>query len=432
VVTGVTLGVFLAGITRRRTTPVTATDHDLSDLLAALQAGDLSDPIRSSLEWVLQQLIEAEATAFIGAAPHERTATRTTQRNGHRPRLVSTTAGDVELKIPKLRTGSFFPSLLERRRRIDRALFAVVMEAYVHGVSTRKVDDLVQALGVGTGISKSEVSRICSQLDGDLEAFRNRPLDHVEFPYVFADATYIKGRVDGRVVSRAVVIATGVTATGDREVLGIAVGDSEDGAFWTAFLQGLRARGLAGVKLVISDHHLGLKAAIASVFIGSSWQRCRVHFMRNVLARVPKGSAEMVAAAVRTIFAQPDATHVRSQLAEVQRMLADRFPDIALMLGDAAEDLLAFTSFPQAHWRKVWSTNPLERVNGEIKRRTNVVGIFPNDTAVLRLVTAVIVEQHDEWAVAERRYLSEDSMAKLYAEPVVDPLIEEVPLAITA
>jgi putative transposase len=411
---------------------VALTESDLSDLLAALKAGEMTDTIRTSLEWLLQQLIEAEATAFIGAAPHERTETRTTQRNGHRPRLLSTKAGDLELKIPKLREGSFFPSLLERRRRIDRALFAVVMEAYVHGISTRKVDDLVQALGVGSGISKSEVSRICSQLDGDLDAFRNRPLDHVEFPYVFADATYIKGRVNGRVVSRAVVIATGVTRTGDREVLGVAVGDSEDGAFWTAFLQGLRARGLGGVQLVISDHHLGLKAAIASVFIGAAWQRCRVHFMRNVLARVPKASAEMVAAAVRTIFAQPDATHVRSQLGEVVRMLEDRFPDIADMLTDAAEDLLAFTSFPQAHWRKVWSTNPLERVNGEIKRRTNVVGIFPNDASVARLVTAVVLETHDEWAVAERRYLSEESMAKLYAAPIVETLIEEAPLAVTA
>lgn len=254
------------------------TESDLSDLLAALRAGEMTDPIRTSLEWILQQLIEAEATAFIGAAPHERAESRTTQRNGHRPRLLSTKAGDLELKIPKLRQGSFFPSLLERRRRIDRALFAVVMEAYVHGISTRKVDDLVAALGVGTGISKSEVSRICAQLDGDLEAFRNRPLDHVEFPYVFADATYLKGRVDGRVVSRAVVIATGVTRTGDREVLGVAVGDSEDGAFWTAFFQGLRARGLSGVKLVISDHHLGLKAAIASVFIGAAWQRSSVHY----------------------------------------------------------------------------------------------------------------------------------------------------------
>lgn len=408
------------------------TDSDLSELLAALKAGEMTDTIRTSLEWILQQLIEAEATAFIGAGPHERSDTRSTQRNGHRPRLLSTKAGDLELKIPKLREGSFFPSLLERRRRIDRALFAVVMEAYVHGISTRKVDDLVQALGVGSGISKSEVSRICAQLDGDLDAFRNRPLDHVEFPYVFADATYIKGRVNGRVVSRAVVIATGVTRTGDREVLGVAVGDSEDGAFWTAFLQGLRARGLHGVQLVISDHHLGLKAAIASVFIGSAWQRCRVHFMRNVLSRVPKASAEMVAAAVRTIFAQPDEHHVRSQLGEVVRMLEDRFPDIAAMLDDAAEDLLAFTAFPQAHWRKIWSTNPLERVNGEIKRRTNVVGIFPNDASVARLVTAVVLETHDEWAVAERRYLSEQSMAKLYAQPVAETLIEEAPLAVTA
>src|SRR4051794_8975983 len=392
----------------------------------------MTDTIRMSLEWILQQLIEAEATAFIGAAPHERTDTRTTQRNGHRPRLLSTAAGDVELKIPKLRHGSFFPSLLERRRRIDRALFAVVMEAWVHGVSTRKVDDLVAALGVGTGISKSEVSRICAELDRDLDAFRNRPLDHVEFPYVFADATYVKGRVNGRVVSRAVVVATGVTATGDREVLGIEVGDSESGAFWTSFFQGLRARGLGGVHLVISDHHLGLKAAIASVFVGSAWQRCRVHFMRNVLARVPKASVEMVAAAIRTIFAQPDAEHVRAQLAEITKMLTPKFPDVATMVGDAAEDLLAFTTFPQAHWRKIWSTNPLERLNGEIKRRTNVVGIFPNDASVARLVTAVVVETHDEWAVAERRYLSEGSMAKLYATTDPEPPAKEAPLAVTA
>ena len=406
------------------------TESDLSELLAALKAGEMTDHIRTSLEWILQQLIEAEATAVIGARPHERTDTRTAQRNGHRHRLLSTTAGDLDLKIPKLREGSFFPSLLERRRRIDRALFAVVMEAYVHGISTRKVDDLVAALGVASGISRTEVSRICAELDRDLDAFRNRSLDHVEFPYVFADATYVKGRVNGRVVSRAVVVATGVTATGDREVLGVAVGDSEDGAFWTAFLQSLRARGLGGVQLVISDHHLGLKAAIASVFIGSAWQRCRVHFMRNVLSRVPKASAEMVAAAVRTVFAQPDAGHVRSQLAEVTAMLRPQFPDVAVMLTDAAEDLLAFTSFPQAHWRKIWSTNPLERLNGEIKRRTNVVGIFPNDASVARLVTAVVVEAHDEWAVAERRYLSEESMAKLHA--AAEPINEEAPLAVTA
>jgi transposase-like protein len=305
------------------------------------------------------------------------------------------------------------------------------MEAYVHGVSTRKVDDLVAALGLQAGISKSEVSRICKELDKDMDAFRSRSLAHVEFPYVFADATYVKGRVNGRVVSRAVVVATGVSATGDREVLGVDVGDSEDGAFWAAFFKGLRARGLSGVQLVISDHHLGLKEAIASVFVGSAWQRCRVHFMRNVLSKVPKASAEMVAAAVRTIFAQPDAAHVHAQLDEVARMLAPQFPEVASMLGDAREDLLAFAAFPQAHWRKVWSTNPLERVNGEIKRRTNVVGIFPNDAAIVRLVTAVCVETHDEWAVAERRYLSEESMAKLYAPP--EPaLSEEEPLAITA
>ena len=405
------------------------TDSDLSELLAALKAGEMTDTIRTSLEWILQQLIEAEATAVIGAGPHERSETRTTQRNGHRPKLISTAAGDVELAIPKLRRGSFFPSLLERRRRIDRALYAVVMEAYVHGISTRKVDDLVKALGAASGISKSEVSRICAELDRDLDAFRARPLDHIGFPYVFVDATYLKGRVRGRVVSRAVVIATGVTATGDREVLGVDVGDSEDGAFWTAFLRGLRARGLGGVQLVISDHHLGLKTAISAVFVGAAWQRCRVHFMRNVLARVPKASAEMVAAAIRTIFAQPDGDHVRTQLDEVSRMLEGQFPDVAEMLRDATEDLLAFTGFPPAHWRKIWSTNPLERINGEIKRRTNVVGIFPNDPAIVRLVTAVLVETHDEWAVAERRYLSEESMAKL-AEPVATA--EEAPLAITA
>jgi putative transposase len=408
---------------------VTLTDHDLSELLAALKAGELSDPIRTSLEWVLQQLIEAEATAFIGAAPFERSEGRTNQRNGHRPRLLSTPAGDVELEIPKLRQGSFFPSLLERRRRIDRALFAVVMEAYVHGVSTRKVDDLVKALGASSGISKSEVSRICSELDRDLKAFRDRPLDHAKFVYVFCDATYVKGRVRGRVVSRAVVIATGVTSTGDREVLGIDVGDSEDGAFWTAFLKGLRARGLHGVLLVISDHHLGLKEAIEAVFIGAAWQRCRVHFMRNVLSKVPKASAEMVAAAIRTIFAQPDPAHVRAQLDEVARMLDAKFGDVADMLRDATEDLLAFSNLPVAHWRKIWSTNPLERINGEIKRRTNVVGIFPNDASILRLVSAVLVETHDEWAVSERRYLSEESMAKI-GEPVVT--VEDVPLAITA
>ncbi|HEV2361344.1 MAG TPA: IS256 family transposase [Acidimicrobiales bacterium] len=392
---------------------MTLTDSDLSELLAALKAGEFTERIRLSLEWILQQLIEAEATAVIGASPYERSEDRLAQRNGRRPRLLTTPAGDLELSIPKLREGSFFPSLLERRRRIDRALYAVLMEAYVHGVSTRKVDDLVKALRAASGISKSEVSRICAGLDRELDEFRQRPLSHAAFPYVFADATYVKGRVRGRVVSRAEVVATGVTATGDREVLGVEVGDSEDAAFWTAFFKGLRALGLSGIELVISDHHLGLKAAIGAVFIGAAWQRCRVHFMRNVLAKVPKASAEMVAAAIRTIFAQPDAAHVRSQLDEITAMLTGQFPDVATMLADAAEDLLAFSAFPQAHWRKVWSTNPLERVNGEIKRRSNVVGIFPNDAAIARLVTAVVVETHDEWAVAERHYLSEESMAQV-------------------
>ena len=408
---------------------MTLTESDLSTLLAAVKAGEMTDTVRTSLTWVLQALIEAELTSTIGAGPGEHSASRTALRNGHRPKLISTAAGDIELEIPKLRTGSFFPSLLERRRRIDRALFAVVMEAWVHGVSTRKVDDLVKALGAASGISKSEVSRICAELDRDLEAFRTRRLDST-FPYVFADATYVKARVAGRVVSRAVVVATGVTATGDREVLGVEVGDSEDGAFWTGFFRSLRARGLTGVQLVISDHHLGLKQAIGAVFVGSAWQRCRVHFMRNVLSRVPKASAEMVAASIRTVFAQPDGSHVRSQLTEIAGMLHPQFPDVAAMLVDASEDLLAFTHFPVAHWRKIWSTNPLERLNAEIKRRTNVVGIFPNDPSVLRLITAVIVDTHDEWQVTERRYLSEESMAKLHT-PSPEP-ITEAPLAVTA
>jgi putative transposase len=385
----------------------------LNELLDALRAGGDLDVIRQALTLVLQALIEAEAAQQIGASRYERTETRTTHRNGTRTRLLSTKAGDVELRIPKLREGSFFPALLEPRRRIDRALLAVVMEAYVHGTSTRKVDDLVKALGVDAGISKSEVSRICAELDAEVAAFGSRSLSHTAFPYLFVDATYLKARVDGRVVSRAVVIATGVTADGGREVLGLDVGDSEDGAFWTAFLRSLRARGLGGVQLVISDAHTGLTQAISAVMAGAAWQRCRVHFLRNVLARVPRGSAEMVAAAIRTIFAQPTGAEVTEQLDKVAAMLQPKFPTVATMLADAKEDLTAFASFPPAHWTKVWSTNPLERVNKEVKRRTNVVGIFPDDAAVLRLAGAVLIEAHDEWQVAERRYLSEGSMAKL-------------------
>ena len=398
----------------------------IADLLEALRAGGDLDIIRQGLALVLQALIEAEAAEQIGAGRYERSTSRTTHRNGSRSRLLSTKAGDVELRIPKLREGSFFPALLEPRRRIDRALLAVVMEAYVHGTSTRKVDDLVKALGVDAGISKSEVSRICGELDGEVAAFRSRSLAHTAFAYLFLDATYLKARVDGRVVSRAVVIATAVTADGGREVLGLDVGDSEDGAFWTAFLRSLKARGLAGVQLVVSDAHTGLKQAVAAVMAGAAWQRCRVHFLRNVLARVPKGSAEMVAAAIRTIFAQPTGAEVIEQLDKVAAMLAAKFPAVARMLADAKADLTAFASFPAAHWTKIWSTNPLERVNKEIKRRTNVVGIFPDDAAVLRLAGAVLIEAHDEWQVAERRYLSEGSMAKLTQTSDDDPQPKEV------
>ena len=287
------------------------------------------------------------------------------------------------------------------------------MEAYVHGVSTRKVDDLVQALGLQAGISKSEVSRICAELDESLDVFRQRSLAHTGVPYVVLVATYLKGRSGGAVTARAVVVATGVTQGGDREVLGLAVGDSEDGAFWTEFLRSLRARGLGGVRLVVSDAHLGIREAVATVMLGTAWQRCRVHFVRNVLARVPRGSAEMVAAAVRTIFAQPDADAVAEQFERIAEMLGRQFPDVATTLRDARHDLLAFSVFPVAHWRKLWSTNPIERLHREIKRRTDVVGVFPNDAAIDRLVTAVVVEQHEEWQVAERRYLSEGSMAEL-------------------
>ncbi len=387
----------------------------LLDLLTALKDTEVSDRVRVATEHLYQELIDAEATALIGAGPWQHTPERTTQRNGSRPRVLTTTAGDLDLRIPKLRTGSFFPSLLERRRRVDQALFAVVMEAYLHGVSTRKVDDLVKALGADSGISKSEVSRICAGLDEEVAAFRDRSLAEAGFPYVYLDATYCKARVGHRVVSQAVVIATGVRADGNREVLGFDVGDSENGAFWTSFLRSLKARGLTGVQLVVSDAHEGLKTAIASVLLGSCWQRCRVHFTRNVLDAVAKSNAEMVAAAIRTIFAQPDAAHVGEQFEVIATMLARSHPKVAAMMADAREDLLAFTGFPVAHWKKIWSTNPLERLNKEVKRRTDVVGVFPNPAALLRLAGAVLVEAHDEWAATDRRYLSENSMAQLAA-----------------
>ena len=392
---------------------MTHQEFDLSAFTNRVHERPDLDLVREMVTFLYQALIDQEATDHIGAEPHERSLTRTTRRNGSRPRRVSSKAGDLSLKIPKIRKGSFFPSILERRRRIDEALYAVVIEAYVHGVSTRKVDDLVHALGVDAGISKSEVSRICAAMDEELEAFRTRSLSDTTYPYVFLDATYIKGRVNNRVVSRAVVVAMGVTKEGNREILGLSIGDSEDKVFWTEFLQSLRARGLTGVELVISDAHLGLKAAICEVLVGSAWQRCRVHFMRNELVRVPKAHGQMVSAMIRTIFAQPDQASVHAQLEQVAGQLDGRLDVVSAMLRDAKEDLLAFSSFPQSHWTKIWSNNPLERVNAEIKRRTRVVGIFPNDASALRLITAVCVEQHDEWIAAERRYLSEQSMAQL-------------------
>jgi putative transposase len=395
-----------------------ALDHAaLLEVLHALKAGDADERVRVAAETMYQALIETELSATIGAQPWEHTSSRTNQRNGSRPRTLSTTAGDLRLRIPKLRAGSFFPALLDRRRRVDQALFAVIMEAYLHGVSTRKVDDLVQALGVASGISKSEVSRICAELDDQVAAFRSRSLAATTYPYVFLDATYCKARVDHQVVSQAVVVAIGVRADGHREVLGLDVGDSENAAFWTGFLRSLKARGLGGVKLVIADAHLGLGQAVRAVLLGAGIQRCRVHFMRNVLAAVPKANAEMVAALIRTIFAQPDARAVREQFDTIAAMLGRQFPQVQAMLETAQEELLAFTGFPTTHWKKIWSTNPLERVNKEIKRRTEVVGVFPNPAALLRLAGAVLAEQHDEWQVGDRRYLSEASMTALTATP---------------
>jgi len=386
----------------------------LSELLEVFRAREGVDLIREAVRVALQDLIELEATEVIGAGRYERSESRITERNGSRPRVLTTKAGDVQLSIPKLRKGSFFPEILEPRRRIDQALHAVVMEAYVHGVSTRSVDDLVAALG-GTGMSKSQVSRICAGLDETVGAFRSRTLGHAAFPYVFLDATYLHVRetARGQVVSKAVVVATGVTEHGTREILGLDVGDSEDETFWRKFLTDLKDRGLSGVRLVVSDQHAGLVKALSRCFSGAAHQRCRVHFARNLLALVPRSHKDMVAALFRTIFAQPDAQAVHATWDEVRDQLAKPFPKIGPLMDDAKAEVLAFTAFPRAHWTKIWSNNPIERVNKEIKRRTRVVQIFPNEPAVIRLVGAVLADAHDEWQVSDRRYLSEASMALL-------------------
>ncbi len=394
----------------------TLDQSDLSALLDALRAGDGVDLIRDLVRLVLQELVEAEAAGAIGAGRYERSEGRLTERNGHRSKTVATKAGDLEVKIPKLRKGSYFPSFLQPRRRIDQALYAVVMEAYVKGVSTRSVDDLVAALGVTSGISRSEVSRICAQLDEAVEAFRTRPLSHARFPYIYLDATYLHVRCDHHVVSKAVVIATGVREDGHREILGVSVGDSEDELFWRTFLRSLKERGLSGVMLVISDQHAGLVAAIGRCFQGAAHQRCRVHFARNLLATVPKGNQEMVAAAFRTIFAQATSEEMSNQWDHVRTTFAERFEKAARLMDGAKEEVLAFSAFPRPQWRQLWSTNPLERLNKELKRRCRVVGIFPTEAALIRLAGAVLLDTHEEWIAAERRYFSEASMAALYPE----------------
>jgi transposase-like protein len=383
----------------------------LAELLCKARMDQDTDFLREGVRILSQALMEMEVEEHVGASRHERSPRRTGQRNGYRQRNWDTRVGTVELKVPRVRDGGYFPSLLEPRRRAERALSAVVQEAYVHGISTRKVDELVKALGMG-GISKSRVSELCEELDEEVERFRGRPLEG-SYPYVWVDATYVKARQDGHVTSTAVVIAIGVNGkTGEREVLGLDVGPSEDGAFWTSFLRSLVARGLRGVRLVTSDSHRGLKGAIEAVLQGASWQRCRVHFMRNALSLVQKAAQQMVGATIRTVFAQPDSESAHQQWRKVADGFRGRFPKLSELMDEAEEDVLSYAAFPAEHWQKIWSNNPLERLNKEVKRRTNVVGIFPNEAAVIRLVGAVLSEQHDEWQVS-KRYFSAGSLAKL-------------------
>ena len=371
------------------------------------------DLLRSMVNAFVEVLMGAEVDALCNAEYNERSVERENYRNGYRSRTWDTRAGSIELRIPKLRSGSYFPDwLIEPRRRAEQALIAVVADCYLAGVSTRRVDKLVKTLGID-GISKSQVSRLAQSLDEIVEQFRSRPLDQGPYTYVWIDALVVKCREGGRVVNVVATIATAVNRDGRREVLGIDVTTSEDGAAWLAFLRGLKARGLAGTKLVVSDSHEGLKDAIATVLDGASWQRCRAHFMRNLLNKVPKSAGDFVATLVRSIFAQPDHDAVWAQHARVVTQLEEHFADASHMLADAAHDILAFSTFPKEHWRQVWSNNPQERLNREIRRRTDVVGIFPNRAAIIRLVGAVLSEQHDEWQVA-RRYMSIESLAKAH------------------
>ena len=382
----------------------------VEEVVAKLMSDEHVDFVRESLRWVVEQLMEVEVSQLIGAELGERTPDRATHRNGYRPRRWDTRAGEIELQIPKLRRGSYFPSFLEPRRRSERALLNVVQQAYVTGVSTRKVDQLVESLGLR--ISRSEVSRIAQGLDEQVEAFRQRPLEG-RYPYLWLDAKVEKVRDGGRVRRKCLVIAHGVHDSGRREVIGLDVGEAETEAFWREFLRGLVARGLVGVQLAISDAHPGLKAAIAQV-LGCPWQRCTVHFLRDMLGHVSRTQQPLVSGAIRQIFTAASAAEARERLGQVTDQLRPHAPKVARLLEDAEADLLAFYEFPAEHWSKLRSTNPLERVNREIGRRTDVVGIFPNDAALLRLAGMLLLEQNDEWLVG-RRYLSETSMTLVLA-----------------
>jgi putative transposase len=389
---------------------------DMMHLRALLEKNSDADLLREMIGFAAHRLMELEVEGVTGASHGERSPLRINSRNGYRDRDWETRAGTVELRIPKLRKGSYFPGFLEPRRTAEKALTAVIQEAYVQGISTRSVDELVKALGM-SGISKSQVSRLCAEIDDKIATFLNRPLEG-EWPYLWLDATYLKVRQNGRIVSVAVIIAVGVNGDGRREVLGMTIGASEAETFWTEFLRKLARRGLRGVKLVISDAHEGLKAAIAKV-LHSSWQRCRVHFLRNVLAHAGRQGRRVVAAFIGTAFAQNDGEAARAQWRSVADQLRPRVPKLAAMMEEAEADVLAYMSFPAAHRPKLHSTNPIERLNGEIKRRTEVVGIFPNEDAITRLVGAILLEQNDEWAVQRGRYMSLETIAPLSDDPIV-------------
>jgi putative transposase len=379
---------------------------DRITLKELVEKGSDADLLREMIAVVASRMMEREVEGLTGAAHGERSAARTNQRNGYRERIWETRAGTVPLEIPKLRKGSYFPAFLEPRRASEKALTAVIQEAYVQGVSTRSVDDLVKAMGM-TGISKSQGSRLCAEIDERVHAFLERPIEGL-WPYLWIDATYVKVRESGRIVSVAVIIAVGVNTDGRREVLGMAVGPSEAEPFWTKFLRSLTRRGLRGVKLVISDAHEGLKAAATKV-LSATWQRCRVHFMRNALAHVGTKQRPMVAAAIRTAFTQETAEAARNEWRAVADRLRDRFRKLAELMDEAEHDVLAHMAFPKDHWQQLHSTNPLERLNGEIKRRTDVVAIFPNENSIVRLVGALLLEQNDEWAI-QRRYMTLETL----------------------